>query len=204
MFFNSMNFYTKGKLDYYKSISLTDFHAIPMMLNFMNIHEMSRRRVNNMATSIFSNDLPSKFIQTNLHNTKTKEGTENACNILKDFCAARGEVRGQIESLNEKELGELLCDFYANVRSKDGEIYKKSSMPAIRSGLNRHLKTPPHSKPFTIITDPALVQTMSSKQCLGKYSLKAREVFNCYQKHYQLQVLMALLCINKMHNIPSM
>ena len=157
VFFNSMNFYTKGKLDYYKSISLTDFHAIPMMLNFMNIHEMSRRRVNNMATSIFSNDLPSKFIQTNLHNTKTKERTENACNILKDFCAARGEVGGQIERLNEEELGELLCDFYANVRSKDGEIYKKSSMPAIRSGLNRHLKTPPHSKPFTIITDPAFV-----------------------------------------------
>ena len=152
-----MNFYTKGKLDYYKSISLTDFHALPMMLNFMNIHEMSRRHVNNMAASRFSNDLPSEFIQTNLHNKKTKEGTKYACNILKDFCAARGEVGGQIESLNGEELGELLCDFYANVRSKDGEIYKKSSMLAIRSGLNRHLKTPPHSKQFDIITDPAFV-----------------------------------------------
>ena len=109
------------------------------MLNFMNIHEMSRQHVNNMAASRFSNDLPSESIQTNLHNKKTKEGTKYACNILKDFCAARGEVGGQIESLNEEELGELLCDFYANVRSKDGEIYKKWSMLAIRSGLNRHL-----------------------------------------------------------------
>ena len=73
-----------------------------MMLNFMNIHEMSRRHVTNMATSRFSNDLPSEFIQTNLHNKKTKEGTKCACNILKDFCAARGEVGGEIESLNEE------------------------------------------------------------------------------------------------------
>ena len=121
-----MNFYTKGKLEYYKSISSTDFHALPMMLNFMNIHEMSRRHLNNMAASRFSNDLPSKFIRTNLHNKKTKEGTKYACNIMRDFCAARGEVGGQIESLNEEELRELQCDFYANVRSKDGEIYKKS------------------------------------------------------------------------------
>ena len=156
-FFDSMNFYTKGKLDYYKSISLTDVHALPMMLNFMNIHEMSRRNVNNLAASRFSNDLPSEFIQTNLHNKKIKEGTKYAFNILKDFCAARGEVGGQIESLNEEELGELLCDFYANARSIDGEMYKKSSMLAIRSGLNRHLKTTPLSKPFDIITDPAFV-----------------------------------------------
>ena len=75
---------------------------------------------------------------------------------MKDFCTARGEVGGQIERLNEEELGELLCDFYANVRSKDGEMFKKSSMLAIRSGLNR-LKTPLPSKPFNIITDPAFV-----------------------------------------------
>ena len=69
---------------------------------------------------------------TNLHNKKTKEGTKYACNILKDFCAARREVGGQIESSNEEELRELLCDFYANVRSKDGEIYKKSSLYVIK------------------------------------------------------------------------
>ena len=84
----------------------------------MNIHEMSRRHVNNMAASRFSNDLPSEFIQTNLHSQKTKEGTKYACNILKDFCAAKGEVGGQIESLNKEELGDILCDFHANVRSK--------------------------------------------------------------------------------------
>ena len=66
----------------------------------MNIHEMSRRHVNNTAASRFSNDLPSEFIQTNLHN-KTMEGTKYACNILKDFCAARGKVGGQVESLND-------------------------------------------------------------------------------------------------------
>ena len=106
------------KLDYYKSISLTDFHALPMMLNFMNINEMSRRHVNDMAAFRFSNDFPSEFIQTNLHKKKIKEDTKSASKILKDFCAARGEVGVQIESLNEEELGELLCDFYANVRSK--------------------------------------------------------------------------------------
>ena len=95
-----MNSYTKGKLDYYKRISLTDFHALPMMLNFMNIHE-SRRHVNNMAASRFNNDLPSEFIQTNVHNKKTKEGTKYVCNILIDFFAARGEVGGRMESLNE-------------------------------------------------------------------------------------------------------
>ena len=66
-----------------------------------------------MAASRFSNDLPSEFIQTNFHSKKSKEGTRYACNILKDFC-----VGGQIESLNKEELGELLSDFYANIRNK--------------------------------------------------------------------------------------
>ena len=61
-----------------------------------------------MAASRFSNDLSSEFIQTNLHSKKTKEETKYACNILKDFCASRGDVGGQIESLNKEELGELL------------------------------------------------------------------------------------------------
>ena len=36
------------------------------------------------------------------------------------------KLGGQIESMNEEELGELLCEFYANVRSKDGDVVTKN------------------------------------------------------------------------------
>ena len=50
------------------------------------------------------------------------------------------------------DLNKLLKQFYANVLRVDGEYYNRSSMCIIRQSINRHLKQPPHSKPYDIMT----------------------------------------------------
>ena len=44
-------------------------------------------------------------------------------------------------SLSRQELAEILVHFYAEVRSQKKELYKKTTMNSIRSGLNRHLNS---------------------------------------------------------------
>ena len=43
-------------------------------------------------------------------------------------------------------------------RKKDGTYYKSSSTKSIRAATDRFLCFPPHSKPFSIITDPAFTE----------------------------------------------
>ncbi len=57
------------------------------------------------------------------------------------------------EKLPDEELNDLLRKFFAEVRSKAGKEYSKSGMVNIRSGLNRHLQLPPHSRSINLMRD---------------------------------------------------
>ena len=45
----------------------------------------------------------------------------------------------EFEDISDNELNEVLRAFYVVVKTADGEVYSKSSMINIRSGINRHL-----------------------------------------------------------------
>ena len=47
-------------------------------------------------------------------------------------------------------MNKCLSKFYVSVRRKDGSFYKKTSLLSIRAALDRHLKSPPHNKKFSI------------------------------------------------------
>ena len=51
------------------------------------------------------------------------------------------------------ELSKYLQKFYLSARKRDGSFYNKKSLTAIRAALDRHLRSPPFSKPFSIVGD---------------------------------------------------
>ena len=48
------------------------------------------------------------------------------------------------------EMNICLSIFYTIASRKDGSYYKKSSLMSIRAALDRHLRSPPHNKKFSI------------------------------------------------------
>ena len=55
--------------------------------------------------------------------------------------------------MSPSELNKCLQKFYLSARKRDGSFYYKKSLTAIRAALDRHLRSPPFSKPFSIIGD---------------------------------------------------
>ena len=55
--------------------------------------------------------------------------------------------------MSPPELNKCLQKFYLSARKRDGSFYNKKSLTAIRAALDRHLRSPPFSKPFSIIGD---------------------------------------------------
>lgn len=60
--------------------------------------------------------------------------------------------------MSKDELNVCLKCFYTSARKKDGTCYKSSSMKSIRTAIDRFLRSPPHNKPFSIISDPAFTK----------------------------------------------
>jgi len=52
--------------------------------------------------------------------------------------------------MSKEELNVCLQCFYASARKKDGTYWK-----SIRAAIDHFLCTPPHNKPFSIISDQA-------------------------------------------------
>jgi len=55
--------------------------------------------------------------------------------------------------MSKEELNECIKCFYTSARKKDGTYYKNTSMKSIRAAIYRFLRSPPHNKPFSIISD---------------------------------------------------
>ena len=47
-------------------------------------------------------------------------------------------------------MNKCLSKFYVSVRRKDGAFYKRNSLLSVRAALDRHLKSPPYNKKFSI------------------------------------------------------
>ena len=56
--------------------------------------------------------------------------------------------------MSPQQLSKCLQEFYLSARRCHGTFYNKKSLTAIRAPLDRHLKSPPLNKPFSIIGDP--------------------------------------------------
>ena len=80
-----------------------------------------------------------QVIVSNKDSNNTKKSTSVSVNILRDYLLEKNEDI-HFETLCNKDLDNLLCKFYAEARTSKGDLYKKSTLQAIRHGINRHLK----------------------------------------------------------------
>ena len=60
--------------------------------------------------------------------------------------------------MTPQQLNKCLQKFYLSARKRDGTFYNEKSLTAIRAALDRHLRSPPLNKPFSIIGDPLFTE----------------------------------------------
>jgi len=68
----------------------------------------------------------------------TRRSTDQAVRLFRKYLQEK-ELDPAFESYDKQTLDKILCKFYAEARTVDGELYKKSSLRTTRHGLNRHL-----------------------------------------------------------------
>ncbi|XP_059502245.1 uncharacterized protein kctd1 isoform X1 [Stegostoma tigrinum] len=85
----------------------------------------------------------------------TRLATRYAVKIFREYLSEK-EQPPEFELLGKEELCRALRSFYAEARSKSGQVYSKSSLISIRSSLNRYLNEPPYSRTLDLSKDPEL------------------------------------------------
>ncbi|XP_072425820.1 uncharacterized protein kctd1 isoform X1 [Chiloscyllium punctatum] len=85
----------------------------------------------------------------------TRLATRYAVKIFREYLSEK-EQPADFELLGKEELCRALRSFYAEARSKSGQVYSKSSLISIRSSLNRYLNEPPYSRTLDLSKDPEL------------------------------------------------
>lgn len=85
----------------------------------------------------------------------TRLATRYAVRIFREYLSEKDQSP-DFETLDKDSLCALLRSFYAEARSKSGQLYSKSSLISIRSSLNRYLNEPPYCRTLDLTKDPEL------------------------------------------------
>ena len=85
----------------------------------------------------------------------TRLATRYAVRIFREYLSEKLQSP-DFESMNKEALCRVLRSFYAEARSKSGQLYSKSSLISIRSSLNRYLNEPPYCRALDLTKDPEL------------------------------------------------
>ncbi|CAH3181428.1 unnamed protein product, partial [Porites lobata] len=81
----------------------------------------------------------------------TKKATKFGLAVFTEWFQMQEEFKTLFEEMSPIQLNKCLQKFYLSARKRDGSYYNKKSLIAIRAALDRHLKGPPFSKPFSIV-----------------------------------------------------
>ena len=68
----------------------------------------------------------------------TRKMTTMWLRVWTDYLKER-RITCDLQSCTEQELANILARFYAEVRTKNGEVYRRSSLLALRAALQRHI-----------------------------------------------------------------
>ena len=79
-----------------------------------------------------------KTLITERESNNTRKCTDSAVRTFRAYLVEKGLETG-FESWPAEELDAILCKFFTEARSGKGELYKKTSLIALRHGINRHL-----------------------------------------------------------------
>jgi len=92
--------------------------------------------------------------------------------------------------MSKEELNVCLKCFYTSARKKDGTYYKSSSTKSIRAAIDRFLRSPPHNKPYPIISDPAFTEANKVLDAFVKDLRKMRKIAGVVHKKEQVTKLL--------------
>ena len=81
----------------------------------------------------------------------TANANKAGVNLLGAYLTEKN-MESNFESFSALRMAETLCHFYMDIRTKNGKLYKATTMMNNRYALNRYLKSPPHLKKYDIIT----------------------------------------------------
>lgn len=106
----------------------------------------------------------------------TQIATRNALSALRSYCHGR---HVDIDTIAEKpQLLDILCDFYANVRRRDGTSYSRGSMCSLKWGIARYFF---RSRRWDIVKDSFFIpaNAVFKAQCAqlsrqGRFAIKHR------------------------------
>ncbi|XP_041646407.1 uncharacterized protein LOC121511710 [Cheilinus undulatus] len=113
----------------------------------------------------FSSSIPTglePYLEGDLQRTERNRLSENtrlatryAVRIFREYLSEKAQSP-DFETLDKEALCAVLRSFYAEARSKSGQLYSKSSLISIRSSLNRYLNEPPYCRTLDLTKDPEL------------------------------------------------
>ncbi|XP_033880983.2 uncharacterized protein LOC117415117 isoform X2 [Acipenser ruthenus] len=114
----------------------------------------------------------------------TQKQTKWAIKIFKEWLA--NEKKPTIfEHLPDEEINDLLYSFYPSVKKQTGEHFGKSSLTALRLGINRHLRDPPYSRQLSLMTGKPFLT--SNQKFLGLLKQLETENKGMLSHHAPLQ-----------------
>ena len=70
--------------------------------------------------------------------TNTKDKTKSDLNVWERFCTERNDTR-KLEFIPWKELNILLCEFFKNIRKKNGAEYEPGTLTSFQRSIQRYL-----------------------------------------------------------------
>lgn len=102
------------------------------------------------------------------HDAKnTKRATSTAVKCFKEYLNHKN-VSDDFEDWNESQLDENIGSFYLEARSREGELYKKSTLISYRHGLQRHLESNRTVSKVDIIKGDAFAKSNRVFKAVGK------------------------------------
>ncbi|XP_078371359.1 uncharacterized protein KIAA1958-like [Oculina patagonica] len=132
--------------------------------------ENEEKKVGNRSVQLSEDDLDKIVDRSEAQ--ATKNATKWGVKIFEDWCNNRG-VDKKLPELSDVELDQILRRFYAEARAKDGELYGRSSLLAIRNAIERFLNNPPHNRGMKITKGEAF--QLSNKMLNSKIKVQKKD-----------------------------
>lgn len=91
-------------------------------------------------------------IANSRHEPNTLKQTTWAVSCFEAWLKERN-IKVDFETITKPELGSVLREFYATIRTAKGDMYGISSYAGLRAGLNRHINEPPVGRAWNLMQD---------------------------------------------------
>lgn len=119
-----------------------------------------------MATARFASleEDEIEAIMDNVESKNTKRQNNTAVKLLRTYLTEKN-MPNEFETFSVERLDETLSKFWLEMRNKDGQMYKKTTMQAYRQGIQRHIS---RDRDIDITNEEVFKKSAKSFKCMTK------------------------------------